>query len=119
MIEYAKPGEELMALAEPLRKHQAPFSNEIDWTGYELWHHEGWRARHGVAMMAPDYTHWHGTYEVAKRFYAELIPGLESMVAANESSPRSIRSMSRPGVPMTRSTPRRSASICGSIPTPP
>ena len=25
-------------------------------------------------MMAPDYTHWHGMYEVAERFYMELIP---------------------------------------------
>ena len=25
-------------------------------------------------MMAPDYAHWHGTYEVAERFYVELIP---------------------------------------------
>ncbi len=22
-------------------------------------------------MMGPDYTHWHGTYEVAKHFYSE------------------------------------------------
>ena len=25
-------------------------------------------------MMAPDYAHWHGMYEVAERFYMELIP---------------------------------------------
>jgi len=25
-------------------------------------------------MMAPDYTHWHSMYEVAERFYQELIP---------------------------------------------
>lgn len=25
-------------------------------------------------MMAPDYAHWHGMYEVAERFYQELIP---------------------------------------------
>jgi hypothetical protein len=25
-------------------------------------------------MMAPDYTHWHGMFEVAERFYMELIP---------------------------------------------
>ena len=24
-------------------------------------------------MMAPDYAHWHGMYEVAERFYMELI----------------------------------------------
>ena len=25
-------------------------------------------------MMAPDYAHWHGMFEVAERFYMELIP---------------------------------------------
>ena len=25
-------------------------------------------------MMAPDYTHWHGMFEVAERFYMELVP---------------------------------------------
>ena len=24
--------------------------------------------------MAPDYAHWHGMYEVAERFYIQLIP---------------------------------------------
>jgi hypothetical protein len=84
---FAKPGEELMALAQPLRRHQAQFSSEVDWIWYELWHHEGRRARHGVAMMAPDYTHWHGTYEVAKRFYTELIPTLERMAEEGRASP--------------------------------
>jgi len=32
------------------------------------------------SMMAPDYTHWHGTYELAKHFYMKLIPELRSMV---------------------------------------
>ena len=34
-------------------------------------------------MMGPDYTHWHGTYEVAKNFYAEFIPALEEIVEKN------------------------------------
>ena len=42
------------------------FSEPIDFTWFELWHHEGRRARHAAAMMAPDYTHWHGTYDLAK-----------------------------------------------------
>ena len=25
-------------------------------------------------MMAPDYAHWHGMYEVAERFYMSVIP---------------------------------------------
>jgi hypothetical protein len=38
---------------------------EVDF--YELWHHEGRRARFGAAMMAPDYAWWHGFYELKKR----------------------------------------------------
>ncbi len=72
---FAKPGQ---AIVGALRKNglitDASFDEEIEWTWFYLWHHEGRRARHGAAMMAPDYTHWHGMYEVAERFYIELIP---------------------------------------------
>ena len=50
------------------------FDDEIDWIYWELWHHEGRRARHGAAMSGPDYTWWHGLYEVAKHFYTEFLP---------------------------------------------
>ena len=30
-------------------------------------------------MMGPDYTHWHGSYEVAKHFYLKFLPKLESL----------------------------------------
>ncbi|MHC5212779.1 MAG: multiheme c-type cytochrome [Planctomycetota bacterium] len=76
---YAKPGAELYELAKPL-KNAVAFSNKIDFTWFELWHHEGRRARHGAAMMAPDYTHWHGTYEVARNFYSEYVPELRELV---------------------------------------
>ncbi len=62
------------------------FSNELDWVWYELWHHEGRRARHGVSMMGPDYTHWHGTYEVAKHFYSKMVPELEHLIAKGKES---------------------------------
>ena len=76
---FAEPGRELYTLAKPL-KNPAPFSNKIDFTWFEIWHHEGRRARHGAAMMAPDYTHWHGMYEVAQHFYADYIPELQELV---------------------------------------
>lgn len=79
---FAKPGLELMALAKPLLS-PVEFANKIDFVWYEIWHHEGRRARHGVSMMAPDYTHWHGTYEVAKNFYSEFIPELQEIAAEN------------------------------------
>ena len=72
---FAKPGKAIMdALAEGGLRTPTQFDEEIEWTWFYLWHHEGRRARHGAAMMAPDYTHWHGMYEVAERFYMELIP---------------------------------------------
>ncbi|MFT7486982.1 MAG: hydroxylamine dehydrogenase, partial [Candidatus Paceibacteria bacterium] len=44
------------------------------------WHHEGRRARHGASMMGPDFTHWHGMYELAKTFYGHFIPELEELI---------------------------------------
>jgi hypothetical protein len=53
---------------------KSPFGEKVQWTFYELWHHEGRRARHGASMQGPDYTHWHGMYEVAKHFYVKFLP---------------------------------------------
>jgi len=55
------------------------FDDPIEWTWWELWHHEGRRARHGASMQGPDYTWWHGVYEVAKHFYEEFIPQLKEV----------------------------------------
>jgi len=88
---FAKPGLELMKAAKPLLK-PAKFSNKLDFIWFEIWHHEGRRARHGASMMGPDYTHWHGTYEVGKHFYAKFIPELEKLVKANIESSDSTKS---------------------------
>ena len=74
---FAKPGQALMKVLydqKLITPKPAEFDDEIEWTWFYLWHHEGRRARHGASMMAPDYAHWHGTYEVAERFYQEMIP---------------------------------------------
>jgi hypothetical protein len=72
---FAKPGQAIMkALRDQDLITKAEFDEEVEWTWFYLWHHEGRRARHGASMMAPDYAHWHGTYEVAERFYMQLIP---------------------------------------------
>ncbi|MDP3789446.1 MAG: multiheme c-type cytochrome [Candidatus Omnitrophota bacterium] len=63
----------------------APFEHELQWVFYELWHHEGRRARHGASMMGPDYTHWHGMYEVSKHFYTKFLPQVIEVAA--EKSP--------------------------------
>ena len=79
---FAKPGEKIM---QELRKQKlitpTQFDDKIEWTWFYLWHHEGRRARHGASMMAPDYAHWHGMYEVAERFYQHLIPEAREIAA--------------------------------------
>ena len=84
---FAKPGREIMAVLQGqglITKTQ--FDDHIEWTWFYLWHHEGRRARHGASMMAPDYTHWHGMFEVAERFYQELIPQARELTAHAASS---------------------------------
>ena len=76
---FASPGLELANLAKPLLR-PAKFSNKFDFVWFELWHHEGRRARHGASMMGPDITHWHGTYEIARNFYTEFVPELEELI---------------------------------------
>jgi hydroxylamine dehydrogenase len=88
---FATPGEKLYKAAQPLLKSDADgnrikFSEKIDFTWFELWHHEGRRARHAASMMAPDYTHWHGTYDLAKNFYSEYIPEIEEVIERGKHS---------------------------------
>ena len=87
---FAKPGLAIMkALADSGLRSKAPFDEEIEWIWFYLWHHEGRRARHGASMMAPDYAHWHGMYEVAERFYMELIPVAREMAAHGSATQHS------------------------------
>jgi hypothetical protein len=78
---FAKPGLALYKKAKEkkLGDNQANFSNKYEWIWWEIWHHEGRRARHGAAMMGPDYTWWHGIYEVAQHFYFKYIPELRKL----------------------------------------
>jgi hypothetical protein len=41
-----------------------PFDEPIDFTYFNLWHHWGRTAKFGVWMQGPDYSQWHGAYEV-------------------------------------------------------
>ncbi|MGE5256886.1 MAG: multiheme c-type cytochrome [Hyphomicrobiales bacterium] len=51
------------------------FDEHMEVEFYELWHHEGRRARMGAAMMAPDYEWWHGFYECKKRYNSFMEEG--------------------------------------------
>ncbi len=84
---FAKPSKQLMSelKADGVLKPDAPFEHKVQWVFWELWHHEGRRARHGASMMGPDYTHWHGMYEVSMHFYIKFLP--EVINAAAKKSP--------------------------------
>ncbi len=42
------------------------FDEPIEYTYFELWHHWGRTAKFGTWMQGPDYTQWHGAYEMYK-----------------------------------------------------
>ncbi|MBT3347885.1 MAG: hydroxylamine oxidoreductase [Thiotrichales bacterium] len=80
---YGKPGLKLMKAAKPLIA-LPKFSSKIDFVWFELWHHEGRRARMAASMMGPDITHWEGTYDLGKNFYTELVPELRELIEKGE-----------------------------------
>lgn len=81
---FAKPAAAIMAdLYKAKKLTPAQMDEKLEWIYYELWHHEGRRARHGASMSGPDYAWWHGIYDVAKTFYMEFIPELKR-VAGDE-----------------------------------
>ncbi|MDY0361225.1 MAG: multiheme c-type cytochrome [Desulforegulaceae bacterium] len=67
---YYKPAKEMLdkLYAEGKLDKSKFFDEVLEVEFYELWHHEGRRARMGTAMMAPDYAWWHGFYECKNRF---------------------------------------------------
>ncbi len=84
---FAKPGSDIMkALRTGGLISKRDFDDPIEWTWFYLWHHEGRRARHGASMMAPDYTHWHGMFEVADRFYVHLVPEAREAIKKGEEA---------------------------------
>jgi hypothetical protein len=69
-----------VALLKNGLRDKIKFNESIEWDYFYLWHHEGRRARHGAAMFAPDYVHWEGVFEVAHRFYMEMVPEIKEMI---------------------------------------
>jgi hypothetical protein len=65
---------------------KADFDDKLDWIYYELWHHEGRRARHGASMLGPDYAWWHGIYDVAKTFYNHFLPEVERIMGGKSQA---------------------------------
>lgn len=56
------------AMVKPLEENglltAAPFDEPIDYTFFNIWHHWGRTAKFGAFMQGPDYTQWHGAYEI-------------------------------------------------------
>lgn len=73
---------------------------------YELWHHEGRRARMGAAMMAPDYSWWHGFYDCKKRY-------VSFMREANELIKHNKKAYVAPDFPAATGNTTRPAVIFG------
>ncbi len=49
-------------------------------------------------MQAPDYTHWHGDYELARNWYGEYVSELREVIGAGErSNPEARRLAAEPG----------------------
>jgi hypothetical protein len=94
---YAVPGLELYEAVVAVLKtdpEYAKFSHPIDWTWFEIWHHEGRRARHAAAMMAPDYTHWHGTYDLAKHWMSKFVPEIKDIIHEYEdTAPNEVKAL--------------------------
>jgi hypothetical protein len=84
---YFKPAKKMLGdlYSKGLLDKSKFFDEELEVEFYELWHHEGRRARFGAAMMAPDYTWWHGFYECKKRFVS-FIEGGNDLIKHNKKA---------------------------------
>ncbi len=63
--EWVQESDEIMApLQEQGLVTAELFDEPIDFTYFNLWHHWGRTTKFGVWMQGPDYSQWHGAYEV-------------------------------------------------------
>ena len=77
---FGKPGSAIVKMLKEDGIWKASgLQNHLGYIWFEIWHHEGRRARHGAAMSGPDYTHWHGMYEVSRNFYHEFLPEVQEL----------------------------------------
>jgi hypothetical protein len=91
---FAVPAQNIMnTLRERNKLTPTPFDEELEWSFYRLWHHEGRRARMGVSMQGPDYTQWHGFFEVAERFYFDFLPKAQEVGHGDPQVARAIKTV--------------------------
>ncbi|MGD2049826.1 MAG: multiheme c-type cytochrome [Chloroflexota bacterium] len=81
--DWVEDSNEIMA---PLRENDLltaePFDEPIDFVDFDLWHHWGRTTKFGAWMQGPDYTQWHGAYEVLRELAELRSMATEKMVAA-------------------------------------
>jgi hydroxylamine dehydrogenase len=84
---YFKPVKKMLddLYAKGLLDKTRFFDEHMEIEFYEIWHHEGRRARFGAAMMAPDYAWWHGFYDCKKRFSSYMEEGRD-MIKHNKKA---------------------------------
>ena len=91
---FAIPAQNVMnALREAKKLTATPFDEELEWTFYRLWHHEGRRARMGASMQGPDFVQWHGFFEVAENFYTKFLPQAKEAAHGDEKVLAAIRAI--------------------------
>jgi hydroxylamine dehydrogenase len=91
---FAIPAQNVMnALRDAKKLTPTPFDEEIEWTFYRLWHHEGRRARMGASMQGPDFVQWHGFFEVAETFYTKFLPQAKEAAHGDEKVLAAIRAI--------------------------
>jgi hydroxylamine dehydrogenase len=61
-------------LVDGLRKDGSltgpPFSNQIDFIYFDLWHYDGRTSKHGAFMGGADFVQWHGNYPMLQKMVA-------------------------------------------------
>jgi cytochrome c553 len=84
---YFKPVKKMLddLYAKGLLDKTKFFDEELEIEFYEIWHHEGRRARFGAAMMAPDYAWWHGFYDL-KKHYNTYMEKARDLIKHNKKS---------------------------------
>jgi len=74
------------AVMQPLKEQglltAEPFDEPIDFLYFDLWHYWGRTAKFGLWMQGPDYTQWHGIYELLKDLSELEVMAAEKLEAA-------------------------------------
>jgi hypothetical protein len=63
-----------------------PFDEPIDFKYFDLWHYWGRTTKFGLWMQGPDYSQWHGAYELLKDM-SELKQMVEEKLGATGVGP--------------------------------